>query len=386
MTSSFKSFFEISIIFITYIFDTIVLALTKKPTISHGLAVIRMDAIGDFILWLDTAKELQQLYPETKITLIANQIWADLAALLPYWDKVVAIDRKSLIRNPAYRLKMLRRIRRWGFESAIQATFSREFRYGDSVIRASGALHRVGAMCDLSNITQLQRKISNKWYSHLVPSTDSQLTEIERNAEFIRRIGLPNFTPQIPILPKLKALTSPFIIQKPYFVLFPGASDPIRRWPVEYFSEILCRLITSTGMASVLCGSKEERSLCERIINVSGMVALNLAGDTTLSDLVELIRDARLLISNETSAIHIAAAVSTPSVCILGGGHYGRFLPYNSKTESQIIPIPVTHKMDCYNCNWICTQPHEQGKPAPCISKINVEQVLESVKRILNCK
>jgi len=58
-----------------------------------------------------------------------------------------------------------------------------------------------------------------------------------------------------------------------------------------------------------------------------------LAGKTTIAQLVELIRNASLLIGNDSAAIHMAAATQTPSVCILGGGHYGRFLPYQPESR-----------------------------------------------------
>jgi len=87
-------------------------------------------------------------------------------------------------------------------------------------------------------------------------------------------------------------------------------------------------------------------------------------------------------VGNDTSAVHIAAAVGTPSVCILGGGHYGRFLPYATETDKQVSPIPVTHQMDCFNCNWQCTQPHRKGDAAPCISNIQVNQVFEAIEKI----
>ena len=134
----------------------------------------------------------------------------------------------------------------------------------------------------------------------------------------------------------------------------------------------------------MLCGSREERSVCDQVIRASGMKATNLAGQTLLPELVEVIRGAAFLVSNETSAIHIAAATGTPSVCILGGGHYGRFLPYDPEDAGkQPLPVPVIHKMDCFGCNWKCTQPHKKGTPVPCISGITVEQVWKAVENIL---
>ena len=54
----------------------------------------------------------------------------------------------------------------------------------------------------------------------------------------------------------------------------------------------------------------------------------NLAGQISLSNLVKYIENAKLLISNETGPVHIAAAVNTPLICISNGNHLGRFNPY----------------------------------------------------------
>lgn len=70
-----------------------------------------------------------------------------------------------------------------------------------------------------------------------------------------------------------------------------------------------------------MCGSLEEKSICNEIIEILRSVpVLNLAGKTSLVELVEVIRGAKMLVGNDSSAIHIAAATGTPSVCIHGGG------------------------------------------------------------------
>lgn len=368
---------------ITFIFDTFVITFFRKSAHPSGVAIVRLDVIGDFILWLDAAKELRRLYPNKKITLFASNVWSSLAKVLPYWDEVIPVDRNKLIRNPIYRFKALRRIRLLGIESAIQPNLSREFRRGDSLIRASGALHRIGSIGDLSNMTSWQKMFSDRWYSQLLPAKAEPLMELQRNAEFLRNLGLRKFAANIPSLPKSMDLPVNLTIEKPSFVIFPGASRPGKLWPVERYGELLSKLTHSNSMLAVLCGSAEERALCSRVIDASGMEALNLAGETSLQELVEVIRRSKFLVGNDSSAVHIAAAVGTPSVCILGGGHYGRFMPYVVDGADQTAPVPVIHRMECFGCNWQCTQPHEKDKAMPCISHITVHEVFEAVVEVL---
>ena len=78
-----------------YIFDSLALfnlTLPQKNKFDLVL-IVRQDAIGDFILWLNTAKEYRKLYPPNKyeIILIGNASWTGLADNLPYWDQVFPI-------------------------------------------------------------------------------------------------------------------------------------------------------------------------------------------------------------------------------------------------------------------------------------------------------
>jgi ADP-heptose:LPS heptosyltransferase len=108
-----------------------------------------------------------------------------------------------------------------------------------------------------------------------------------------------------------------------------------------------------------------------------------LSGKTTLQELAELIRGAEILISNETSAVHIAAAVGTNSVCILGGGHFGRFLPYPKHVKGAR-PIVADKYMPCFNCNWKCEWPHEPSGAVPCVTGVSIEQVLRLIPKVTN--
>jgi len=83
---------------------------------NNGVLLVRLDAIGDFILWLDSAKEYRRLYPGEKITLYANSAWSDLAKLLPYWDRVVPVDVHLFSKRTFYRWKSLFNIGRFGFD------------------------------------------------------------------------------------------------------------------------------------------------------------------------------------------------------------------------------------------------------------------------------
>ena len=252
------------------------------------------------------------------------------------------------------------------------------FLEGDAVIRASAASQRIGSVGDLSNINPYLKAISDRWYTRLVMTSPAPLMELERNAEFIRNLSALDFAANRSYLPQLVDLPDRLKISSPYFIVFPGASRIGRRWPVAHFLEVTTQLHLVYGWLPVLCGGTSETLLCQKIADLSTVPMLNLGGATSLPELVELLRGACLLITNETSALHLAAAVSTPTVGIVGGGHFGRFMPYPDSI-SGIKPIAANHEMSCYGCNWQCSQIHDPAGPVPCIRDVSVKRVLELV-------
>lgn len=343
------------------------------------IAIVRVDNIGDFVLWLPTAHALRTLYPDHHLTLYANNTWADFAAFFDIWNEVVPIDLIKLHKNLPYRYKTLRAISGQKYETAIQPTYSRALLTGDSLIRATGAIHRIGSQGDLSNATPMARRIADRWYTRLIPADPTPMTELERNAEFISGLGAAHFKSHLPYIPKLLDLPSTLRQPHPYFIVFPGASWSGKQWPADHFATLIREVASATGRAPVLCGGPADWAICSAIQAMSDVAVTHLAGQTTLAELTELIREADFLIGNDTSAIHLAAAVETSSVCLLGGGHYGRFMPYPMDMADQAAtPVAVNFPMACYGCNWQCSQTYQPGEAVPCIANISVNAVLTS--------
>ena len=184
----------------------------------------------------------------------------------------------------------------------------------------------------------------------------------------------------MPTSPVMAALSTPLQFDKPYAILFPGASWHGRRWPHQFFYRVGEQLNKQYGWKILVCGADLDYEVCQKIQGLSSEAFANLAGKTTLQELSELIRGAQLLVSNETSAVHIAAAVGTYSICILGGGHYGRFLPYPEHIKGNK-PVIAIKQMPCFNCNWKCDQPHDPDGSFPCVRGVTVEQVLDLIKK-----
>lgn len=357
--------------------------ISKKNTAKKDtLLVVRVDAIGDFFLWMQGARELRSLYPRHKIVLIANHTWAEAAAAFPYWDEVWALNPNKFLYNWLYRIKYIRKINRYGFNIAIQPTYSRVFEVGDCVVNASNAQQRIGFIGDLSNTTNYLHNIGNAYYTKLIPSLGEKM-ELIRNLEFIQKLAPYRINLELCEIPRLLNLGVDILPLKKYYIIFPGASWAGKCWPEENFSQIIKEITRCQDWQPILCGSLAEKEMCDRIISMSQIEGVeNYAGRTSLLELIELIRGAELLISNDTSAIHIAPLVKTKSICIVGGGHYGRFLPYPDQLNA-LKPVVETFKLPCFQCNWNCTIEREKRYPVPCISGVGVNQVINGIKSLL---
>lgn len=369
---------------VLYLADTLSLFNKRESKNTKSILIIRLDAIGDFVLWLDSARHIRKIYPGKKIILLGNQIWADLAKRFSYWDEVWELDRRKFYRNLSYRVRLLKKIRKADFDIVIQPTYSREFLYGDAIVRISGARKKIGSVGDCSNIRPVEKKISDRFYTQLIPANPKPLMELRRNAEFVRGLGYEFLSALPDMMPVAQGINNLVANKLPYFVLFPGALWTGKQWPVEKFSAFASLVFHETGMSAVICGGPTERQLGEALMAIMDIPVVNMAGETSLAELTAVIKDAQFLLSNDTSAVHIASAVATPAFCLLGGGHYGRFMPYDieSKTEKPL-PVAIIHQMDCFNCNWRCRYVVEEGKPVPCIEKISVEEVFAVLQPLI---
>jgi len=376
-----------SIVF--YIFDSIVMlenSVSKKNS-KKSIVLIRQDAIGDFIIWLDTAKEYRKLYPshEYEIILVGNELWYDLAKELPHWDKVIPVNFHKFKTISRYRRYILKQIKNLQADIAIQPTYSREFYHGDSLARASGAYRKISSSGDMSNRNRLKKWLANRWHTELIPATIEPLTELERNAEFFS--GLTD-SPHLTGYPQLdipEFWLSPEWKEQTFYILVPGTSGAVagKEWPVTYFSDLATKVFQQTGWKGLICGAKQEHSLGEQILKQCDAPLQNFCGQTTLVELAGLLSQSRLTISNDTGVVYLSSAVGTLSVCILGGGHFRRFVPYPDLTGQTNHLKTVYHKMPCYGCNWKCIFPIIEGEPTPCISNISVGAVWSIVSPLL---
>jgi ADP-heptose:LPS heptosyltransferase len=370
-----------------------VLSRTPFNPDPHKVLFIRLDGIGDFVVWIDAARALAQHYRNQAKSpiLLADSNCAGLAEALGIFDQVIRFDEPRFSSRPLYRIQMARRIRGLGCTLAIQPTYSRAFETGDAVIHFCGAKQRIGSTGNPTMTTEARKRISDRWYTQLIPASEGPRMELIRNAEFVRSLLGIDFKAKVPDLALVASswakpqCAAEIGDGEPFYILFPGASFPGRRWPLASFRQVAEFLHRETGWRGVVCGGPGDAHLAASLCQESSAPLLNWSGRTTLSELAVIFLRAKLLRANETSAVHLAEAVKLPTVCILGGGHFGRFVPYTVEEDAKR-PLMQTamHKMECFGCDWRCIYKVPADKPQPCIEGIGVDDVCQMIRRILS--
>ena len=233
----------------------------------------------------------------------------------------------------------------------------------------------------MSNRNWLKKIISDHWYTELMPASTKKMTELERNSEFFQKFSKKPHQFSYPMISSKGLASTKEWENLHYYVLFPGVSSFLRQWPMENFAEIATRIYYESGLTGILDGGPNEKLFAESIQGLTD-APLEWVG-TKLSELPVLLKHSQFVISSETSAVHIAAAVNTHVICILGGAYYGRFLPYPELPEKYFFLETVSYSMPCYGCNGECIYPLKKNEPAPCITNISVDAVWEKVKSLL---
>jgi ADP-heptose:LPS heptosyltransferase len=349
----------------------------RRP--SKRLLIIKTDAIGDYILFRNflEAVSTSALYKDYKIDVVGNVLWRDIAITYdsPFIDEFIFIKAHDLYEAPIKTLKLGWRLFRKNYEIVFQPTYARTL-INDSIAALTGTKHIIGFLSDNDQIPERYKVKSDKFYSELLTLTPDIFFEFERTKFFFESV-LKNPVP----------VSAPSITynatEKSGIVIFAGAGYIKRGWEKEKFCALLKLIFQHTGQPVTLLGGPQETDTGNYLAeNLPSEAINNLIGKTSLPELINIIGNSSLLIANETSAIHIAAATKTRAVCILGGGHYERFAPYPLQYENR--PVCVYEKMECYNCNWNCIFKTEDLQPFPCISNVSVVNVWQEVLPMLS--
>ncbi len=156
---------------------------------------------------------------------------------------------------------------------------------------------------------------------------------------------------------------------RPVMALCPGAEyGPAKRWPEEYFAEV-ARDRIARGWQVWLFGSEKDRSVTSRIRTLCGPECIDLAGRTTLGEAVDLLSVAKVVVSNDSGLMHVAASLGRRLIAIFGSSDPGFTPPLNAR--ATILSLGL----NCSPCfRRTCPLGHTN-----CLRELSPSRVLEAI-------
>lgn len=310
-----------------------------RPATFHPkrILVIRLDLIGDLVLSLTVVRALKRTYPNADIDLLATPGSAPLARYDPHLSEIITYDPnvwrrpKALLQLTNWRvaLGLLRRLRARRYDLAVSVYMN----WAAIQAALSGAKRRVGYgregypgfMTD-----SLPGGIPGRW-RHWSP-LDSR-HEVDYCLALAQAAGATiTAEDRIPQLyvdeqtrrevdARLNALLAEqgAELDRPLIVCHINSNNgQSKRWPIPYWAMLIDKLVGKMGANVVLTGVDADVPLIERVLQQAQQRAINLAGQTSLPQLVALLMRADLLISGDSGPLHMAVGCGVPIIGIYG--------------------------------------------------------------------
>ena len=339
---------------------------------------IRTDSIGDNVLAMSMLPHIKDKYPQSYISVLCQQHIAELYEQSPFVDNIITFNKALAYTNESYRNIIISKLQSLNADHVLNSVFSRE-PLTDIFSLDSGAKETIALNGDFANLmTESFRSQSNPLYSTVIPNNGEYKLELERHGDFLQALGIisPKLQPVIWTTSEDVAFAENFFRENRFdpertIALFAGALSDVRTY--EKYGAALKTICEENGFSVVALGSQKDYQINQT--NLDGLIsikAINICGKTTLRQSAEILRRCKLAVGAETSMAHIACAVGTRNVVLLGGGHFGRFMPYSPLTSAVSLPL------ECFGCDWCC-----RCERVHCVKDISHEVIEEAVRRTL---
>jgi heptosyltransferase II len=319
------------------------------------LLILAPNWLGDAVMALPLMRDVRLAWPDAHITVAARKSVAPLFAMVPAVDASLVLDGVDdvgklaaerfdaalLLPNSfasAWLVKRARVPERWGFARDLRSPLltraiarPRDYRHQVEYYQALGTALGVAAGPPFASVV---------------------VGSAERDAAtaLLRTHGVTAKTP---------------------FVVFaPGAAyGKAKQWPPARFAE-LARLFAEDHVTTVLVGAKGDVPACDDIARTAP--AINLAGQTDLPTLAGVLTLARAVVSNDSGAMHLAAAVGVPVTAIFGPTNEEKTAPLRASGDAPA-PAIVATDVFCRPCMLReCPIDHR------CMTRISAERVYKS--------
>ena len=272
--------------------------------------------IGDAVLSLPAIRAVRARYPAAELCVLARRWVAGVYEGEKSVDRILNLQGAPGVRDTQAKWRAVQELRRERFDLAIALPNSFE---SALLLWLAAIPRRVGYARDGRSLLLTQA----------VPT--SQPDYVPRHQRFyylelLRRAGIID---ELPVVPDIRfdgvessrsrgeVLIAARGANLPVIGVSPGAAfGGAKRWLPERFAAAARRGVEKTGASVLVFGSQAEQQLCGEVAAACG--GINLAGQTTLREFIDMTAACTVFLSNDSGAMHIAAALGIPLVAVFG--------------------------------------------------------------------
>ncbi len=295
-----------------------------------NILITKPSSLGDIVMALPALTFLRRNFPDARISWLVRPEFAGFLENHPHLDEIIIFDRKELGKAwwnfGAFKalVGLIRQLRAAEFD----AVFDLQGLFRTACLgRLSGCKNRFG-MADA-------REFAGIFYTRRVKPTDDKGHMVDYYLKVVEAAGVSGAEAEF-VIPEdagavdsvKKLLASQNVDSDNYAVFIPCSRHDDKCWPVERFAALAGKIVSDFGLSVTATGSASEKADIEVLGNMAEAPVVNLAGLTNLKELIELLRGAKLIVSNDTGPGHIAAVLGRPCVFIFGCSNPARVGPY----------------------------------------------------------
>lgn len=345
--------------------------LSRLPETPKKVALLRASRIGDFLCATPAFRALRMALPEAEIVMITLPMLRDLVLRSPNFDCFAAFPGYPGIAEQLFEARKTAQF----FQQMQAEQFDLAVQMQESGVNSNPFTLMLGARYTAGFIRQGDR-------AGLLDAAlplPQQGHEVQRMLALTTFLGVPAQGEQIEFplwhedFEAAHALLAEDGAKQPLIGLHPSARDATRRWANKRFAAVGAELQRRHGGTVVILGEQEEREKAEEVAQQVGGHCLNLAGKTTLATLGALIAQLSVFVTNDTGPAHIAYALGTPTVTIVGGSDPQRYGNLQSGPYRLL-----TYEVPCRPCGYtVC--PIEYI----CLEGVAVQSAVETAEEIM---
>jgi heptosyltransferase I len=291
--------------------------ITVRP---RKILIVKPSSLGDVVHSLPFLNAINTCFPGAKLHWVIAKGLEGLLEGNPMVDRLWVIDKDAWKKIGNFEgtivgiSSLFRGLKKEKFDIVVD--LQGLLRSG-IIAAATGSAERIGF--------QEAREGSRIFYTHKVKG-GRNIHAVERYLKIAAFLGCNTTEVRFPFPVSFNSslVTHYSSLSDDYAVIVPGARWKTKRWPPEYFGELALHL----PVQSVIVGSKTDKDIANLIVSLSDGNAVSLAGETSLKQLIEVMKKAKFVVSNDSGPMHIAAALGVPVFAIFGPTDPRRTGPY----------------------------------------------------------